>query len=91
MSQETRHAELRVKTQQLLHGALKHVRAAALAAALVPLGAVAVSPAVAQQDCSGSAPPPDCVSVPEPVTSILVGVGAGAVGMAAWWKRRGKK
>ena len=33
------------KTQHLLQGPLKHVRAAALAAALVPLAAVAVMPA----------------------------------------------
>ena len=33
------------KTQQLLQGPLKHVRAAALAAALLPLASVAVSPA----------------------------------------------
>ena len=38
----------REKTQQLLHGPLKHVRAAALAAALLPLASVAVSPASAQ-------------------------------------------
>ena len=54
MSEEVlRHAELREKTQRLLQGALKHARAAALAAALVPLGAVAVSPAVAQNCSSG--------------------------------------
>jgi len=36
------------KTQRLLHGPLKHVRAAALAAALLPLASVAVTPASAQ-------------------------------------------
>jgi hypothetical protein len=55
MSQEGRQREVREKTQQLLHGSLKHVRAAALAAALVPLAAVAVTPAVAQQFSSGGA------------------------------------
>jgi hypothetical protein len=45
--------ELREKTEQLLHGALRHVRVAALAAALVPLGSVAASPAVAQDCTSG--------------------------------------
>jgi hypothetical protein len=40
--------ELKEKTQQLLSGPLKHVRAAALAAALLPLASVAVSPASAQ-------------------------------------------
>lgn len=53
MSQEDRQGELREKTQQLLHGSLKHVRAAALAAVLVPLASVAVSPAVAQGGGSG--------------------------------------
>jgi hypothetical protein len=44
---------LREKTQQLLQGSLKHVRAAALAAALVPLAAVALSSAVATAQGSG--------------------------------------
>jgi hypothetical protein len=46
MSQEQ--IQLVEKTQRLLHGPLKHVRAAALAAALLPLASVAVSPASAQ-------------------------------------------
>ena len=46
MSQEQ--VQLVEKTQGLLHGPLKHVRAAALAAALLPLASVAVSPASAQ-------------------------------------------
>jgi hypothetical protein len=53
MSQEVRQTELKEKTQQLLEGPLKHVRAAALAAALMPLASVAASPAVAQDFCSG--------------------------------------
>ena len=53
----TRDAELRGKTQQLLQGALRHVRVAALAATLVPLGAVAGSPALAQDCGSGGCPP----------------------------------
>ena len=53
MSKEERQTEVQAKTQQLLRGSLKYVRAAALAAALVPLAAVAVRPAVAQT--SGSA------------------------------------
>src|SRR5882762_8744525 len=60
MSQEGRQREVREKTQQLLRGSLKHVRAAALAAALVPLAAVAVTPAVAQQFSSGGAVPSPC-------------------------------
>ena len=71
MSQEVRHAELREKTQQLLQGALKHVRAAALAAALVPLGAVAVSPAVAACDPASGG----CPSVPSPCDFVTSGNG----------------
>jgi hypothetical protein len=51
---EGRYRELQEQTQQLLHGSLKHVRGAALAAVLVPLASVAaVSPALAQQDITG--------------------------------------
>jgi len=56
MSHEGCRAELREKTNQLLHGALKHVRVAALATALVPLGTLAVRPAVAQDCGSGGCP-----------------------------------
>jgi SdrD B-like protein len=52
MSQEQ--VQLVAKTQGLLHGPLKHVRAAALAAALLPLASVAVSPASAQSPTCGS-------------------------------------
>jgi len=45
---EVRQHELQEKTQQLLQGPLKHVRAAALAAALLPLASVAATPAAAQ-------------------------------------------
>jgi hypothetical protein len=72
MSQAVRHAELRGKSQQLLHGALRHVRVAALAAALVPLGAVAVSPAVALASGSGGS----VAAVPSPCDTVA---GAGAV------------
>jgi hypothetical protein len=48
MPQESRQTELREHTQRLLHGSLKHVRAAGLAAALIPLAAVAVSTADGQ-------------------------------------------
>ena len=47
MSQKARSAELREKSEQLCNGPLKHIRAAALAAALVPLASVAVAPASA--------------------------------------------
>ncbi len=50
MSQEQIQLSYR-KTQQLLHGPLKHVRAAALAAALLPLASVAAAPAAAQEPC----------------------------------------
>jgi hypothetical protein len=54
MSQEIRQTELRIKTQLLLQGPLKHIRGAALAAALLPLASVAVAPASAQTVCQQS-------------------------------------
>ena len=54
MSNEIRQTELREKTQQLLQGPLKHIRAAALAAALLPLASVAAAPASAQSVCPTS-------------------------------------
>ena len=68
MSQEDRQLELREKTQQLLHGSLKHVRAAALAVALVPLASVAVSHAVAQDGVSGG-----MAGVPSPCDFVTSG------------------
>jgi SdrD B-like domain len=53
MSQEVKSAELTHQTQQLLDGPLKHIRAAALAAALLPLASIAATPASAQTGCSG--------------------------------------
>ena len=50
MSQEQ--MQLEEKTQRLLQGPLKHIRAAALAAALLPLASVAVAPASAQTQCA---------------------------------------
>jgi hypothetical protein len=52
MSME-RQNELQEQTQQLLAGPLKHVRAAALAAVLLPLASVAATPASAQDAGSG--------------------------------------
>jgi hypothetical protein len=46
--------ELRAQTQQLLDGPLKHIRGAALAAALLPLASVAATPASAQAGCPSS-------------------------------------
>jgi SdrD B-like domain len=54
MSPEIRQAELREKTHQLLAGPLRHIRVAALAAALLPLASVAAAPASAQSSCPGS-------------------------------------
>jgi hypothetical protein len=51
MSQGTRHADLQRRTEQLLAGPLKHVKAAALAAALLPLASVAATEASAQTVC----------------------------------------
>src|SRR2546422_11330601 len=68
MSREGRYAELHEKTHQLLQGPLKHVRAAALAAVLVPLATVAASRVVAQGDTSGGRP-----SVPEPCDFVTSG------------------
>lgn len=80
------------KTQDLLHGPLKHIRAAALAAALVPLASVAATPALAQQACSGGAILGDFVwydannngiqDADEPgIANAVVTLEAGAVGV----------
>jgi len=69
MSHEDCRAELREKTQHLLHGALKHVRVAALATTLVPLGALAVRPAVAQDCGSGGCPVTETPTVTATATS----------------------
>ena len=53
MSQELAKTDLQKQTQQLLDGPLKHIRAAALAAALLPLASVAAAPASAQTCGSG--------------------------------------
>src|SRR5215813_11566141 len=49
---EVHQEELTKNTQQLLEGPLKHVRAAALAAALVPLASLVATPASAQVTCA---------------------------------------
>ena len=54
MSQEARQIEVQEQTQQLLQGPLKHVRRAALAAALLPLASVAATPAAAQSAACAS-------------------------------------
>ena len=75
MSQEDRRKELAEKTRDLLHGTLKHVQAAALAAALVPVASVAAGPAQTPP-CppSGGCPPdPPSVTVPSPCDFITAG------------------
>jgi hypothetical protein len=54
MPQELHQNGLRGQTQQLLDGPLKHIKAAALAAALLPLASVAATPASAQTASCGS-------------------------------------
>jgi hypothetical protein len=54
MSQEVCQAALCKETHQLLQGPLKHVKGAALAAALVPLASIAASPAQAQSMCASA-------------------------------------
>jgi hypothetical protein len=54
MSQQVGQTELKAKTQQLLDGPLKHIRAAAIAAALLPLASVAATPASAQTACASA-------------------------------------
>jgi hypothetical protein len=49
---EVSQAELKQNTQRLLDGPLKHVRAAALAAVLVPLASLVATPASAQDTCA---------------------------------------
>ena len=58
MSQEIRQTELQEQTQKLLHGSLKYVRVAALAAALVPLASVVAAPVMAWEQCASGCPPP---------------------------------
>jgi hypothetical protein len=52
MSQDVRQTE--EKTRHLLDGPLKHARAAALAAALIPLASVVAAPAAAQTICQSA-------------------------------------
>jgi hypothetical protein len=54
MSQKIGQTELQEKTRQLMDGPLKHIRAAALAAALLPLASVAATPASAQMTSCAS-------------------------------------
>src|SRR5688500_10076011 len=69
MSQAGRHEQSRGKTQQLLNGSLKHIGAAALAVALLPLASLALSQVVVQVQASGGAAPP----VPFPCDFVTSG------------------
>jgi H+/Cl- antiporter ClcA len=91
MSRAARHTSSQKTTRQLLHGASKHVRAGALVSALVQLGVVVVSPAVAQAVCVDVVNQTCPSRVPEPGTLALLSVGAGVAAGAAWWRRSGKK
>jgi hypothetical protein len=82
MSDELRHEELRGRTQQLLQGGLKHVRTVALAAALIPLASVAISPAYGQCGSSGQPDCPPTQQVPEPSTLVLIGSGLAGAAIA---------
>ena len=70
MSQENSQLEVKEKTQQLLHGSLKHVRVAALALALVPLASVAITPSIAMGQGSGGV---GGVTVPSPCDFVTSG------------------
>ena len=72
MSPEIRETELRQGMQLLLQGSLKHVRVAALAAALVPLASVPVSHAVAQGHGSGGNPSGGAPSCTIPAASEII-------------------
>src|SRR4051812_16110978 len=52
MRDHTNQDTLHARTQQLMQGPLKHIKAAALAAALLPLASVAAAPASAQSTCA---------------------------------------
>jgi len=51
MRDHTNQDTLHARTQQLMQGPLKHIKAAALAAALLPLASIAAAPASAQTSC----------------------------------------
>jgi hypothetical protein len=76
MSEAARPRPVEDKTRELLRGPLKHVRAAALAAALVPLASVATEPVLAQCNPSSGieCPPPlPTSSVPQPCDKVTGG------------------
>lgn len=82
MGNDRSRLDLEAKRDALFAGALKNVRSAALAAALVPLALVAWQPstAYAQPPC-----PSGGCSVPEPATLLLLAPAAAAL---LWRQRR---
>jgi hypothetical protein len=68
------------KKPDLLHGALKHARTAVLAASLVPLASVALSPFVPDAHAQSTGGPP--VEVPEPATVVLLTTGLAGLALA---------
>jgi len=54
MSQQAERTDLQDQTRKLIDGPLKHIRGAALAAALIPLASLVATPASAQTACTAS-------------------------------------
>jgi hypothetical protein len=79
MSNEIKsNVDVEASQQSVLGGALRHVRAATLAASLVPVALITAVPltVVAEEPCGGSGEP-DCPTVPEPsVLMMLAGPAA---------------
>lgn len=74
-SRKTHKGELERRGEALFAGPLRHVRSAALAAALVPVGLVAATPVTALAATQPSGCPPICPpppTVPEPSTLLLL-------------------
>jgi hypothetical protein len=79
-------AEPGTRRRKVSHAALKHIRSAALAAALVPLAQVAVAPMSVAAQCSGACPP----AAPEPATLLLLAPAAGALALRVRQNRKRK-
>jgi hypothetical protein len=76
--------------RNLMASVRKHAKAATLAASLVPVAALAMTPVTVSAQCnpaSGSCP----TTVPEPATILMLGAGVASVGLAAIRRRRNNK